>query len=112
VASIERHGNLFRVVFRYLGQKYRITLKTDRPREAEGAGSRVEETMRLVKLGTIDPPPDGIDIGQFMLSGGRRQVPRGVSMPEMTGQRSRPSENCSRPTRSIFPAGRRRRAPD
>lgn len=78
MASLERRGRRFRLVFRYAGRKYQHPLRTDSEREARGCLERVEENIRLLERGRLLLPPDA-DLPTFLLSDGKlndRPVPR------------------------------------
>src|SRR5687768_1994424 len=71
MAWLEKKGEVFRVRFRYAGGKYLLALGTTDPTEAEDALARFESNLRLVERGVIDPPPDGADVGTYIVSGGK-----------------------------------------
>lgn len=52
----------FHIVFRYLGRRYRRSLKTRDGREAELLAARVEGNLRLIERGRI-VVPDDVDRG-------------------------------------------------
>jgi hypothetical protein len=68
MASIEQHGTTYRIIFRFAGRKQRIPLGIHNARQARYQLDRFEEALRLVELGTIDPPPPGTDVGLYILS--------------------------------------------
>lgn len=70
MASIEKRGNSYRVIFRYGGEKYARSLRTSSERAANAGLARLEDNLRRVELGTLEPP-DGVDIATFLLSDGR-----------------------------------------
>lgn len=70
MASLERRGKKFRLVFRYAGKKYQHPLRTEHEREAEACAERVEENIRLLERGRLLLPPDA-DLPTFLLSDGK-----------------------------------------
>jgi hypothetical protein len=62
-------GN-FHIAFRYLGARYRRSLRTKNEGQAAARRLRLEETISLVESGRLDIPPGG-DIGTFLLSDGK-----------------------------------------
>ena len=49
MASLEKRGERFRVIFRYGGKKFRHELKTGSEREANALVGRVEENLILLE---------------------------------------------------------------
>lgn len=86
MASLERRGNRFRVIFRLGGQKHHISLNATDQRDAEACLVRLEENLRLVERGRL-AIPDGADVGLFLLTDGRLdkkvRVERAVRLAEM-----------------------------
>ncbi len=82
MASLEKRGGRFRVIFRYGGKKFRHELKTGNEREANALVGRVEENLILLERGKLDPPADG-NLALFLLSDGKiNEKPRvEVSLP-------------------------------
>lgn len=70
MASLERRGKKFRLVFRYAGKKYQHPLRTSNEREALACVERVEENIRLLERGRLLLPPDA-DLPTFLLSDGK-----------------------------------------
>jgi integrase len=70
MASLEKRGDSFRLVFRYGGRKYRHELKTGSEREANGLLGRLEDNLILLERGKLDPPADG-ELALFLLSDGK-----------------------------------------
>jgi integrase len=70
MASLEKRGKRFRVVFRLGGEKYFASVKTTDKREAEACLARLDENLRLVERGRLTIP-DGADVGLFLLSDGK-----------------------------------------
>jgi integrase len=71
MAWIEKRGSVFRLRFRFGGAKHLVALDTADEREANNCLSRFEEHLRLIRRGVIPAPPDGADVGVFILSGGK-----------------------------------------
>lgn len=57
----------FHIAFRFLGRRYRRTLKTSDRREADRLLARVEDNLCLVERGRIVIPND-VDVASFLLS--------------------------------------------
>ncbi|QDV23422.1 hypothetical protein [Aureliella helgolandensis] len=53
MASLELRNGTYRVVFRYGGQKFARSLKTNQPSAAKLALARLEDNLRRVELGTL-----------------------------------------------------------
>ncbi len=77
MASLEKRGTAYRVVFRYGGRKYNRSLRTGSEKAAQAALARLEDNLHRVAMGTLVPPDDA-DLALFLLSDGRvaRQAPR------------------------------------
>src|SRR3954469_13662645 len=71
MASIEQRGGRYRLVFRHGGQKFQHPLKTADRAEADACRTRLEEGIRLLERGRIDPPPPGADLAIYLLSDGK-----------------------------------------
>ena len=86
MASLERRGNGFRVVFRLGGRKHHVSVSASDTKDAEACRVRLEENLRLVERGRL-VIPDGADVGLFLLSDGRLEqkvrVERPVRLVEM-----------------------------
>jgi integrase len=70
MASLAFHHGRYRVDFRYAGKRYVYSLKTPDRQEAEGCLSRLEENLRLLERGRLEPPPN-VHLPLFLLSDGR-----------------------------------------
>jgi integrase len=70
MASLEKRGGKFRIIFRLAGRKYARALKTPDPRAARAAVARLEDNLRRVELGTLDLPDD-VDVVTYLLSDGK-----------------------------------------
>ena len=62
-------GN-FHISFRFGGQKYKRSLKTKDPVDANARLHRIEDTIRLVESGRIELP-ESVDLPVFLLSDGK-----------------------------------------
>jgi len=71
MASIEKRGRSYRIVFRLDGRKHSRSLRTTNERDAVAALARLEDNLRRVDLGTLAVPP-GSDLATFLLSDGRK----------------------------------------
>lgn len=81
MATLEKRGNTYRVVFRYGGQKVTKSVRTRDERAANACLARVEDNLRRLELGVLTVPDDA-DIAEFVLSDGRRNS-REVSRPQL-----------------------------
>ena len=86
MASLERRGNRYRVIFRLGGQKHHVGVKATDPKDADACRVRLEENLRLVERGRLTVP-DGADLGLFLLSDGKLEKPveivRSVRLSEL-----------------------------
>lgn len=71
MAWLETRGDVFRIRYRFGGKKKFHALQTTDQREAHDALGRFAENMRLIDRGIIAPPPEGADIGVYVISGGK-----------------------------------------
>lgn len=79
MAWLEKKGEAFRIRFRYGGSKHLCALHTSDQTEAEDSLAGFEANLRLVDRGIIDPPPENVDLGVYILSGGKLTTrPAGV----------------------------------
>ncbi len=53
MASLEFHYGSYRIVFRFSGQKFRRSLKTDNERSAKAALARVEDNLSRLEMGQL-----------------------------------------------------------
>ena len=51
MASLERRGNRFRILFRFGGEKFSRALKTNSEKTALAAVARLDDNLRRVELG-------------------------------------------------------------
>jgi integrase len=70
MASLEKRGGAFRIVFRYGGIKYSRALSTRNEKAAQAALARLEDNLHRLELRTLDVPTGG-DLAGFLLSDGR-----------------------------------------
>ncbi len=82
MATLEKRGSSFRIVFWIAGQRYSRSLKTRNEREAFAAQVRLEDNLRRYDLGLLSPP-EGSDLAAFLLSDGRE-----TSKPERPALRT------------------------
>ncbi|MEM7477681.1 MAG: DUF3596 domain-containing protein [Planctomycetota bacterium] len=71
MASIEKRGKSFRVIFRYDGQRYTRSLHTRLEKVAISSLLRLEDNLRRVELGTQEVPEE-VDPADFLLSDGKQ----------------------------------------
>lgn len=53
MASLEKRNGIFRVVFRFSGQKFSRSLKTSEEKSANLSLARLEDNLRRLELGTL-----------------------------------------------------------
>ncbi len=70
MATVERRGKRFRLIFYHAGRRYAASLKTTTERDADSIAGTVEDTLTLLRRGVLPLPP-GADLVTFVLSGGR-----------------------------------------
>lgn len=70
MAWLEKRSGIYRITFRYSGQKWHHSLKTDNTREAQSCLSRLEENLRLLERGRIELPPSA-NLPVYLLSDGK-----------------------------------------
>lgn len=80
MASIQQDpsGN-FHISFRFGGRKFKRSLKTSVPKQAQLKKLRLEETIALVEAGRIDLPPNS-DVPTFLLSEGKLETKHVVQL--------------------------------
>lgn len=72
MASLEKRGDSFRVIFRYGGIKYSRSLETRNAKTAHAALARLEDKLHRLQIGTLEVPPQG-DLATWLISGGSVQ---------------------------------------
>ena len=70
MASLEKRGRSFRIVFRYGGIKYNRALGTKNEKAAQATLARLEDNLHRLELGTL-APPEGADLAGFLTADGR-----------------------------------------
>jgi integrase len=73
MASIEKRGDAFRIVFRHGGIKYARSLATSDERTARSSLVRLEDNLHRLAIGTL-AVPTGTDLVDFLLTDGRAPV--------------------------------------
>ena len=71
MAWLEQRGQKYRLSFRYDGKLYRHSLGTADEEEAGACQSRLEEGIRLLERGRLEPPAPGADLALYLLSEGK-----------------------------------------
>lgn len=74
MASIEKRGKRFRLIFRFNEKRHAVNLKSKDRKDAEACRIRLEENQQLVERGRLTVPT-GADLGLFLLSDGRLEKP-------------------------------------
>ncbi len=74
MASLEKRGNSYRIVFRHAGRKHTRSVHTTNQKAANGALARLEDNLRRLELGVLTPPGH-VDLATFLLSDGRVSQP-------------------------------------
>jgi integrase len=69
MANLGQKGNIYIARFRYRGKEYKKSLKTTRLADARAAMNGIERAIHGLTTGMIQLPA-GIDVGDFILSGG------------------------------------------
>ncbi len=75
MASLEKRGQNFRIVFRYDGVKYARALSTRSEKTPQAALARLEDNLHCLELGTLNAP-DGGELAEFRSATGDRRAPR------------------------------------
>lgn len=70
MATVERRGKRFRVIFYHGGRRYAASIKTECEKEADAIAGSVERTLMHLEQGVVTLP-EGVDLVCFVLSGGR-----------------------------------------
>lgn len=70
MASLETRYGIYRIVFRFDGQKFSRSLKTDNERIALATVARLEDNLSRLEMGQLILPA-GADLVTFLLSDGR-----------------------------------------
>ncbi len=88
MATIEQHksSKQFFIRFRFVGQSYKRSLKTESKKDAQSALSRVNETLSLVQRGFLIMPPDADPVTYFLSGGKATKSPKfekGITLGEL-----------------------------
>lgn len=75
MATLEKRGRHFRIVFSYGNRKFSRSLKTASEGAAQATLACVEDNLHRLSLGTI-ALPDGADLATFLLTDGRSSQKR------------------------------------
>jgi hypothetical protein len=70
MATVERRGERYRLIFYHAGRRYAASLKTTKERDADAIAGSVDRMLMLLQQGALALPP-GADLVTFVLSGGR-----------------------------------------
>ena len=73
MASLEKRGNTYRIVFRYGGQKWSRSLRTRDEKAATACLARLEDNLRRLELGLLTLS-DHADVAKCLLSDGLAQA--------------------------------------
>jgi hypothetical protein len=71
MAWLEQRGQKYRLSFRYDGKLYRHSLGTADEEVAGASLFRLEEGIRLLERGRLEPPAPGADLALYLLSEGK-----------------------------------------
>jgi integrase len=74
MANLGKKNGVYLARFRFQGREYKKSLKTTARRAAEGAMHRVEDALHRLAIGLI-VVPEGVDPGDFIVSGGTLTAP-------------------------------------
>ncbi|GAB5407463.1 MAG: hypothetical protein Aurels2KO_56940 [Aureliella sp.] len=72
MATLEKRGKMYRIIFRFGGERFTRSLNTDRESAARLALAQVEENIRNVELGLLSIE-EGDDVPSVLLSSGERK---------------------------------------
>ncbi len=87
MASLQQDpsGN-YHVTFRFAGSRFKRSLKTDKPKRAQAARTRLEENISLIESGRLELPDD-VDLPTFLLSDGKLngkvQTPKSLRLGDL-----------------------------
>ena len=70
MASLEKRGNQFRIVFWIRGKRFSRSLKTANQREAQASLVRLDDNLRRFELGLLSLPDDADPVA-YLLSDGK-----------------------------------------
>jgi integrase len=80
MASLEKRGEWYRLIFKYGGERFTHSLHTVNEKTAVALKGSIERTIlqlqqRLLRV------PDGADVKEFIVSGGQIAVPKAATQP-------------------------------
>src|SRR5258708_720084 len=73
MANLAKKGDLYVARFRYLGKEYKKALKTTHLADARAAMHGIERAVHALLTGLLQIP-NGVDPGDFIVSGGSIRV--------------------------------------
>src|SRR5687767_14293334 len=74
MATLEKRGERYRVIFYLAGQRHSVSLKTDDRDDADALCTNIERRLRNLERGDA-VLPDGADLETWLLSNGSLQKP-------------------------------------
>jgi integrase len=80
MANLGKKNGVYLARFRYLGKEYKKSLKTTNRKAAEAAMHRVEDALHRLAINVLRVP-DGVDPGDFIVSGGTLTAPAPMCQP-------------------------------
>jgi integrase len=83
MANLGLKDGIFHIRFRYAGKEFKKSLKIRERSEAEATRRLVELTIHRLRTGQIKVP-DGVDVGDFIASGGTLEAP--IAATELASQ--------------------------
>jgi integrase len=75
MASLRERNGWFQILFRYQGKQFTHALKTQVLREAEAMRGTIDRVLIRIKNQEIPPVPDGVDVADYLLNGGKKPEP-------------------------------------
>src|SRR5262245_9866927 len=85
MASLERRGNRFRVIFRLGGRKHHVNVKATDEKDAEAYRVRLEENLRLVERGRLTKTRNSLPNAELVFVGRTRSPISKPSGPRTSG---------------------------
>jgi integrase len=105
MASLERRGGRFRIVFRYDGQRFRHALDTQDEATATGSLARLEENLQLLNRGRLELPAN-VDLPIFLLSDGRLNgkpvIAKSVTLEEFFERYKEHAQNGAKEAYTVY----------
>src|SRR5690242_7937041 len=74
MANLGKKNGVFLARFRYLGKKYKRSLKTSDRKTADAAMNRIKDALHQLAINN-KRVPNGVDPGDFIISGGTLEAP-------------------------------------